>query len=201
MDLNTRQSVDFCGSFRRVIKAVCAGDAQAVQDYIREQPARLDRNDGISVLVDYLSVLERFFPAAITYPRPSHFDEATGLMVNLRGVPRKFDPRERDMAEFYHDIIIEHTVLCLDTIADISDGPNLPNQKRIVDGPLLEGINKLLDCMDLRKTGLFVQVMKSDGPGSAKIPTGKYKPVQPFDYRVPCHCLSLTFHCLFAAFR
>ena len=171
LDLSTRQSLEFCASFRRVIKAVCAGDAQDVQDYIREQPGRIDRNDGISVLVDYLSALERFFPAAIINPRPSHFDEMTGL--TREDDPRKFAPQERDMAEFY-SIIIEHTVLCLDTIADIADGPNLPNQKCIVDGPLLEGINKLLDCMDLRKTSLFHET--SEG-------SGKYNPIQPFDYK------------------
>eukprot|EP01052_Picozoa_sp_SAG31_P049650 SAG31_NODE_10970_length_1077_cov_1.502045_1_plen_327_part_01 len=130
-----------------------------MQDYIREQPDRTDRNDGITVLVEYLAALERFFPAAITFPRPDEIDER-----------QETDTRERDLAVFYHDVVINHTAITLDTIADIADGPNQKNQAKMADGPLLEGINKLLDSIQLHDTPMFERV------------EGMFKVVQPFDY-------------------
>eukprot|EP01052_Picozoa_sp_SAG31_P011823 SAG31_NODE_679_length_12887_cov_3.259540_6_plen_604_part_00 len=142
--------------FLRVIKVVCAGDAQDIQNYIREQPERDDHKDGITVLVEYLTALEQFFPDAIAHERPNDMDQQPNV-----------NSRERDVAAFYHDIVISQTILTLGTIADITDGPNLKNQMMVAEGPLLEGINKLLDSIDLQQTPLF-----------------KFGEVQPFDYRI-----------------
>lgn len=139
--------------FLRVITTVCEGNAQHIQDYIRSQPSRVEYKDGISVCVDYLSSLERFFPHALNHPKPDTFTDHA-----------KVDRREHDLAVFYDDIVIEQIILCLDTIAEIADGPNAKNQRVLADGPLLECISKILDAVDLHDTTLFVTVEKERVP-------------------------------------
>ena len=51
--------------FLAVIKSVCTGDSQEMQDYIREQPGRLERLDGIIIVVEYLQSADRYFENAI----------------------------------------------------------------------------------------------------------------------------------------
>ena len=51
--------------FLAVIKSVCTGDSQEMQDYIREQPGRPERVDGITIVVEYLQSADRYFENAI----------------------------------------------------------------------------------------------------------------------------------------
>ena len=139
------------------LPSVCPSD-------LRDQPGRHDKNDGISVLVGYCAALERYFKAAIISKYPEECVEGS---------------RDKDLSTFYHGVVIKHTAICLDTIADIIDGPNTANQQIIAEGPLLEVLSRLLDAIDLRHTDLFTKM--PDKAGKMQ-PTDK--PVRPYDYTI-----------------
>ena len=102
-----------------------------------------------------MSSLQRFFDFALKSSNDADFAAAKAAKSKGKTDTRKVnetldDTRGRDLAAFYKDIVIEQIILCLDTIADICDGPNSQNQRVLADGPLLEIMSKLLDSIDLQ---------------------------------------------------
>ena len=92
------------GEFIPVIEAVCSSSGHEIQDYLREQPGRPMRSDGITVIVDYLLVLTRYFPAAVAG-------------YNLQG------KQHSDIKQF-GKLVVKQIAISLEALGSIVDGPN-----------------------------------------------------------------------------
>ena len=113
-----------------VIEAVCSSSGHEMQDYLREQPGRTLRSDGITIIVDYLLVLTRYFPVAVAG-------------YNLQG-------KQHSDTKNFGKLVVKQIAISLEALASIVDGPNTLNQEHAVGGSLLEIVSKFLEALNLR---------------------------------------------------
>ena len=104
-----------------------------MQHYIREQPARRENLDGVTIIVEYLVEISSHYPVAAV----SLNEDAYSLEPPTpRGVPRDRDlmgdtdddgdeNQEEDVMSGFHDLIADQTQQCLAVLGNLVR--SLPN--------------------------------------------------------------------------